>query len=89
MKMSFKQIATIRALFAFCVPVAHAGFISLTHTSGNIWNIQFSPITLTLKNNPGSTDLDWLIFEDFFSANSTGTGAKIGTETFTSGSVRT
>ena len=71
----------VGAFFASCMSVAHAGFVSLTNTSGSTWNIQFSPITLTVKSSPGSTNLDWLVFEDFFASDSTAFGAQNGLQT--------
>lgn len=68
----------VGTFFASCVSVAHAGFVNLTNISGNTYEIQFSPITLTVKSNPGSTTLDWLVFEDFFASDSTDAGAKNG-----------
>jgi hypothetical protein len=81
MRNSFIKIAALVVLFTFNVTVAQAGFINLTNTSGNEWNIQFSPITLTMKSNPGSTNLDWLVFEDFFATTSTNKGTEIGQQT--------
>ena len=76
--LRLKTIA-IGALFASCTSVAHAGFVNLNNVSGIEWEIQFSPITLTVKSNPGSNNLDWLVFEDFFAANSTDAGNEIAT----------
>ena len=70
----------VGALFASCMSVAHAGYVNLNNVSGNLWEIQFSPITLTMKSVPNAGRLDWLVFEDFFAANSTANGEESGVQ---------
>lgn len=84
MKNKLLNAAAI-SLFVMVSGSADAGFISLTNTNSNNWEIQFSPITLTMKSNPGSSNLDWLVFEDFFAGASTGNGLEIGTQTIAIG----
>jgi hypothetical protein len=76
--MKFKFLKTGLVSLALTVSsFANAGFISLTETSPNDFNIEFSPITLTAKIDG---DLDWLVFEDFFAAPNTSNGSEIGTQ---------
>jgi hypothetical protein len=82
MKITFRKTAmVILTILAINSNLVHASFVSLTNTSGNNWNIEFSPITLTAKSTiVGTADLDWLVFEDFFASNIGGTGSMIGTD---------
>jgi hypothetical protein len=45
--------------------VAHASYVRVKDLGANLYEIEFSPITLTMKDlTPGR--LDWLVFENFF-----------------------
>lgn len=63
----------VGAFFASCVSIAQAGYVNLNNVSENTWEIQFSPITLIATGG----DLNWLIFEDFFEADSTRNGSLV------------
>lgn len=68
------------AWLASSVSIAQAGYVTLTNVSGILWEVQFSPITLTMKASPSSGRLDWLVFEDFFAANSIANGSESGVQ---------
>lgn len=51
--------------------------VMLTNLGGDNWEINFTPISFTATG--GDLDLDWLVFEDFFSGNATTNGSMSGT----------
>ncbi|BDS06864.1 hypothetical protein NT6N_19040 [Oceaniferula spumae] len=68
------SLAVASTVFASGITISQAA-LSLTNVGGNNWQINFSPITFTANNNAGQ--FDWLVFEDFFSANSNASGGHV------------
>jgi len=57
--------------------VAHASYVRVKDLGANLYEIEFSPITLTMKDlTPGR--LDWLVFENFFDTGATIKGSEVG-----------
>lgn len=68
---------TIGAFLVSGMSVAHASYVRVTGLGENLYEIEFSSITLTMKDlNPGR--LDWLVFENFFDADATINGVMSG-----------
>ncbi len=76
MKYSILSKTTLTDLALAASVVMSNAALSLTNTSGNEWEMSFDAISFT-ANGAGNGDLDWLVFENFFSANSTEQGAYV------------
>ena len=71
---------SVALILASSMSAAHAGFIHLNNISGNLYEISFSPITLTMKSTPNPGRLDWLVFENFFDSDALANGAESGAQ---------
>ena len=84
--MLIRKIITISSLLAASTVISNAA-VTITPTANtNEYEVNFDPfiLTTTIAGN-----LDWLIFEDFFTTNATADGVGSGTIDLTIGGITT
>ena len=85
--MLIKKIITISSLLAASTVISNAAVVNIAPTANtNEYEVNFDSFVLTTTV---AGDLDWLVFEDFFTSNATADGVASGSIDLTIGGITT